>query len=245
MRIKINFNCHTPLKLPLSYNYLLQGFVYSLIKDTILKNQIHNDGVHLGNRTFKPFNFSEILGRYKLQDNSIYYNSPFSLIISSSWKVVLEEMLNNFLDGSTLEINKQLVTIETIELQNIQNFTELNKIITLSPVTIYSTLQKADGAKLTHYYHYKEKEFEKLIKENLIKKAKVFYDIDIADKEFSIKYIEPLRRRELAVVNYKGFIIKAYYGKFELRGDDIFKKTGYELGIGSKSAQGFGCIEFV
>lgn len=47
----------------------------------------------------------------------------------------------------------------------------------------------------------------------------------------------------MAIIKYKGTVIKGYSGDFILKGNPELIKLAYDTGLGSKNSQGFGCIE--
>ena len=113
----------------------------------------------------------------------------------------------------------------------------------LSPVTVYSTLKKADGTPKTYYYSPFESEFSELLEQNLKKKASILLGKDKVDKyNFTIKPIR-VRSNDQKILTYKGFVIKCWMGEYKIRGSPELHRIAYETGLGSKNSQGFGCFE--
>lgn len=243
MRIEVTLNCNSPITLPIHYNRIVQGFLYNSISDELAK-KLHNEGFAYEKRQFKLFTFSRIIGRYKLQkhDHTIEFSPPFKLFISSPIDRFVQELGNEFLRPESLHLSKNTVSVEQVNIQPMPDFSEEMKIQMLSPVTIYSTLQKADGSSKTYYYSPFESEFSELLEANLKKKASVILDGDeVSGYSFSI---EPARVRnsDQKILTYKGFVIKCWMGKYKITGSPQLHKIAYDAGLGGKNSQGFGCF---
>lgn len=117
----------------------------------------------------------------------------------------------------------------------------------LSPLTCYSTLKKGDGSRKTYYYSPFEEEFSVLIKENLRKKYKVVFG-NTNGFDFSIKPRRVLPQDQKIIIynrnrTNKGTVIKAWMGFYELSGSKKALELAYDVGLGAKNSQGFGCWE--
>jgi CRISPR-associated endoribonuclease Cas6 len=74
-----------------------------------------------------------------------------------------------------------------------------------------------------------DKEFNEIIRNNLIKKYKAFYGVDPLDKSF---YIKPINKDlKMIITKYKSFMIKSWEGKFEPCGSIYLLKIAYDAGI--------------
>lgn len=119
-------------------------------------------------------------------------------------------------------------------------FTSECEIVTLSPITVYSTFQN-QFRKKTYYYNPSEPEFYELTKQNLLKKYQAFYGKLPENTDFEMKNIG--RYKERFVIYKKDFIVKAYDGKFLLKGNPELIKLAYEAGLSSRNSAGFGMID--
>jgi len=257
MRASIEFQSDNDFRLIIQHNHIIQGFIYNSIS-TKLAKLLHDRGFQANGRNFKLFTFSRIQGNFRIDKDkgTITYSSPFSITISSAINQFIEELGNEMLSKELIRIGGNTIKVNSINISN-PNLSEKNKINMLSPVTIYSTLQKADGKKKTYYYSPFEEEFSRLISENAKKKFKAFQQIHprkllpgIKDKDgLSNRSIElkPLNVKSSyqKIINYKGTIIKGWTGTYELSGDPELTKLVYDTGLGGKNSQGFGCFELV
>lgn len=242
MRIEINLNAETPLVLPKSHNHILQGFIYSLL-DPLLRKKLHKEGYSYEKRKFKLFTFSRLLGKVRVIKENFEFKTPFKLIVSSPKDEILQSLAEGLLKSPELILGKNTVYIDSINVPAKPSFNKEVTIKMLSPVTVRSTLYGANGSKKTYYYSPFEKEFCKLIRENLRKKYKVVFEKDLShDFEFSIepKRVPPSCEK---VIIYKGTVIKAWMGIYKLKGGPEIINLSYDTGLGSKNSQGFGCWE--
>ncbi len=243
MRLTINLFSRKALRLPLSYNEIIQGFIYRHL-DEVLGNFLHNHGFIYKKRHFKLFTFSRIIGKVKVGEGFFEITPPFKLIISSPYDKLLQSLAENLIRISEIYIGDNPVYIESINVHFTPPISDRVKIKMLSPVTVYSTLKKPDGKKKTYYYNPFEKEFSELTRENILKKYVAFYRKKPEIKEFAI---EPLRvsKRDEKIIRYKNFIIKGWIGVYSIKGNPELIRFAYDAGIGNKNSQGFGCFEII
>jgi len=195
-------------------------------------------------RRFKLFTFSRLLGKVEKRREHFLIKPPVSLVVSSPYNELLQSLAENLLKSPDVSIAGQVLQVESISVEFAPAFDSSVEIKMLSPVTIYSTLRTPDGRKKTYYYNPKEEEFSELLRKNIIKKYRAFYEKDPASTDFSI---EPLRvsKRDEKIVTYKGFIIKGWMGRYRLQGYPALLRLAYDAGLGAKNSQGFGCFEVV
>jgi len=243
MRLTLNFFSEKNLKLPISHNEIIQGFIYRHLNKT-LSNFLHNHGFTFEKRRFKLFTFSRLIGKIRIKEDTFEITPPFKLVVSSPHEEILRSLAENLVKPSETKIGHNTVYIESINVHFIPQISEEAKIKMLSPVTIYSTLKKADGGKKTYYYNPSEKEFSQLIKENILKKYSAIYKKKPDSEDFIIKPVRVSKKDE-KIVRYKNFIIKGWMGIYSIKGNPELIKLAYDAGIGSKNSQGFGCFEIV
>lgn len=243
MRLKIELAFEDKLTLPIHYNHILQGFIYSNISDNAFRSFLHDEGYKHEKRSFKLFTFSRIFGDYNMDgiNKTITFTSPIKIFISS----VLDDFVNDF--GSTLIksdnliLGKTPVKFTSMEVQSCKNIAEEVQISMLSPMTTYSTVE-VHSRKKTIFHKPGDEIFSKLAYENLKKKYKSYYNEELLESDFSI---EPINKKNMKLIaaKYRGFIIKGWNGNYVLKAAPEIIKFAYDVGLGSKNAQGFGCFE--
>lgn len=241
MHICIQLNGPDDIVLPLHYNHIVQGFIYNMI-DRELAEFLHGTG-YGSQRKFKMFCFSNIIGKPVIdKDNdNIIFKPPVKLEVSSPDERFCESFANTILKKEA-KLGKNVLEIESIEI-NRQDILD-NKAVfrTLSPITAYSTLLRPDQRKYTCFFQPGEDDFNRIAEENLRKKYNAFTGLKPPDGKMVFK---PLSQPRLHIINYKGFIIKGYTCKLSVEGPRELLQMAVDAGLGSKNSQGFGCVRLV
>lgn len=242
MQATISFKCNE-LKLPIHYNYILQGFIYKNISNDRFREFLHNEGFKSGKRSFKLFTFSRLYGDYEINKDEkiIKFKNKFNLTVSSVVDDFTNDFLKNCLFNNNLKINEQKVYVTGVEIEEKKEITGKVLVRTLSPIVIYSTVM-LDGKKRTLYHSPHDDYFSKLLRENLLKKADIIGK-KVKRENFQIKAIENSIKEN--IIYYKDTVIKGWSGKFEIDGDPNLIYIALNCGIGSKNPQGFGCIKLI
>ena len=243
MQYTIKFMCNK-LKLPIHYNHILQGFIYKNIFDDNFREFLHEKGFEVDGKKFKLFTFSQLYGDYIFdrENKTITFLDRVELTVSSVLDDFNKEFLKSCLYNKELEIENQRVEVSEIIVN--ENKTKVNKAIirTLSPITVYSTVN-VNGRKKTIYFFPEDSLFEKYIKDNLIRKASLIYSESFENPKFQIRVVED--KVSKSILYFKQFIVKGTSGIFEISGDERLINTALNCGLGSKNSQGFGCVKLV
>lgn len=245
MRLKLNFyhSENSFLTLPCNYNEIIQGFIYRSI-DSWLAEKIHEEGFKdpETERKFKLFTFSRLIpeGRVQVKEGKITFYGNLSLTVASPLGEFIQSFAMNLIKSGNIILFGQNLILNSVAVEGLPEYKERILVKTLSPITVYSTLTSADGRKKTYYYSPFEREFEKLIIENLNKKLRA-----LTGKTSLEGSVKPYRvnSRNQRIVIYKNTVIKGWDGIFELRLPPELYDLAFDTGLGAKNSQGFGCIE--
>lgn len=244
MRLKLSFYSPKPIILPINYQQQIQGLIYHTMTNGPVQKFLHDQGFSYEKRSFKMFTYSRLLGDsgYEKNTRQITFKSPVHLYISSPWTEFLQNLLFGIMSQKSILLGPNLLHVAEVKMENSPDFNENESyhITMLSPVTIYSTLVNKEGGKKTYYYTPIEREFETLIRKNLIKKAQAFYNEDWSELPFSIKPLGTLQSCQQKIILYKRTVIKGWIGRFNLQGHPKMLKLAYEAALGGKNSQGFG-----
>lgn len=229
------------LSLPRHYNELLQGFLYRHLEAELAK-RLHDEGFSdpESRRRLRFFTFSRLMGRWRLNGEEIVFMGPVRWVVASPWEELLSSLVEHLLKSPKLELDSQPVHVEEITVEPPLEPKRPVTVQALSPITIYSTLYTAEGKRKTYYYSPFEGEFEELLLKNLARKARTWYGRGVEAKGG----IRPLKvsPRDEHIVRYKGTVIKAWTGIYELDLPPKLFQMAFDAGLGAKNSQGFGCI---
>lgn len=242
MRLRITLKpSNSGLRLPIQYNHVIQAALYASL-DPRMSAFLHDTGFTLESRSFKMFTFSRPLGRFSMdkQSRELRMCGPVTLVVSSPFDQFCSSLLTILMQRGTMNLAGTVVEVEAVKVEcQVVERDEVD-IRTLSPVTCYSTMMRADGSKYTCYFQPGEAEFERQIGDNLRKKYEVYTGQPF--KNGNVKVV-PLQQPKLSVVLYEGTVIKGYSGRMRLIGPRDLLQIGVDAGLGAKNSQGFGCVE--
>ena len=86
MQLKVFIDLNSPLILPVNYNHILQGIIYTAANTSNGKftRKLHDEGVSSdSNDKFKLFCFSKIIGHYLIVENQIHFDKSIFFEIRS------------------------------------------------------------------------------------------------------------------------------------------------------------------
>lgn len=229
--------------LPIQYNHFIQSAIYAALPENIA-SRIHDEGYTAGNRRFRMFSFSRIIGKFVIDSaaGKIKYPEGACLIISSPEMEFFLALVNNLLTKNHIRIGDSILNINEVRFDEQKVVDDVLIVRTLSPLVVYSTLLKPEGGKYTCYYQPGESEFNKLINGNLRKKYEAFYGKQPPEGDILTKALD---RPRLHVTSYKGTVIKGYTCRLKMTGPRELLQIGLDAGIGGKGSQGYGCVEKV
>lgn len=260
MRISVQLLFHKDHTIPVHYNYLLQAAIYAAMEPSVAK-VIHDDGIPVNSRVFRLFTFSRIQGVFRLSPDRKWIKFPkaCAVTIASPVSPILESLMKRFLKEPILRVGPNVADVVGIQTQRTDH-TPKNRmrIRTLSPIVAYQTMTKSDGRKYTLYRQPPEPEFQTLLQANLVKKLEAYrtwgklVGSPLAERltdplpnpgSLSAFSLVPVGLVRQHVMKYQDIIVKGASGTFDITGDSHLLWLALEAGLGSKNAQGFGCIE--
>lgn len=243
MRIQMQFNMSAPLSLPLSYHHILQGFIYCLLSSTPeYSTFIHESGFDATTRKYKLFTFSLIQGRYKIKEKLIVFDSPISFEIRSVDPNFSQSILERLSKQSKYVLNGQEIYLTRYEKSQANILSSQVRIKTCSPITIHRTLEE-EGNKKTIYLSPLHEHFNSMINENFHRKYRSYYGVS-PDTDISITPYR-ISARDRYITSFKGILITAWKGIYNLEGSSNAINFLYDTGIGDRNSQGFGAFELL
>ncbi|CVI72690.1 CRISPR associated protein Cas6 [Clostridiales bacterium CHKCI001] len=241
MKYKLIFPVKEEIILPIQYQHILQSALLAWIDDSTYQTFLHDTGFSLGKRSYKLYTFSKIYGKFELdtRNKKIIFRDAIHLYLSSCDQRYLTYTIKNIISNRPLVLGNYALTLDRVEyIEEVYEGNSCN-VRTLSPIAISSTLTRADGAKKRYYYNPKEREYSNMLRDNLIRKYKAFYEKDPADSEF---HIELIRKGKESLVFYKKEAVRAWNGVFKISGSKELIELALNAGLGERNSAGFGCV---
>lgn len=240
MQLTLTISSQKEIALPIASNAVVQGLIYNALRsDSCFSYSLHETGTVSSGRNYKLFNFSEIKGRYRVENKMIFYTSPISITIRSCEAYFIQLLLAFFTSGKKLMLHSNEVTVEDIKLSDRMIYDERIIVKTLSPITTYIT----DDSGHTLYYSPEDKEFCDHVVRNARRKFAGFF----GNEEGFALVITPCGHKPYIkrATRFKDTFVTAWHGEFELTGSIKTLNFLYSTGLGSKNSQGFGMFELV
>jgi CRISPR-associated endoribonuclease Cas6 len=241
MRLRLTFAAgESGCVLPVHYNQAVQGFLYRHLSEEVA-TAFHEEGFVEGKRRLKMFVFSRLQGRSVFQDGHIVFPEQFSLVVASPEVGFLESLALEVMNRREVRLGENTVRLVSVEVDVDPAYRSPVLLYALSPITVYSTLSRADGRRKTYYYSPTEPEFSELLVRNLQRKWRALTGEEVPVDGASV---QPWRvsNRNHHVVTYKGTVIKAWSGIYEAHLPEPLFRMALDAGLGSKNSQGFGCV---
>lgn len=229
MRLRIRLQMNGTF-LPYTYQRGIQAYIYSSFSYEYAQ-QLHemDDGL------FTPFVFSDLMGAHETGKEGILYTSTAVLFIASPYEDLLHEIFEHLTESEYMDICGNIVPV--LEVKPVRNHCHDGVMTyhTLSPVTMYQT--EEDGYR--YYPSPVEKEFEMMLKENIIRKYEQLYH-DESKVYFHFFMPQKVRKHMRA---YKNFRYVCYDASFKIDTTAEIHNLILDMGLGSRNAAGFGMIE--
>lgn len=243
--IQITLRLEKPLRIPVNYQHLLQSFIYSLLPHQDA-SYIHENGYQFQNRVYKLFTFSKIQSKHSSYDKrtrQIAFYDKIQISVSSILSEVMQKMANFLLLTEYFDLHNSKMKVESVIFHENTATSDIIIVKALSPVVVYSTYEKRNGSKITHYFSPWDKVFEHLIEENFARKYQAFTKRSLEGENELIK-IQPVNitNKNKVVTNYKSTWITGWTGLYELKGKKEYLTFLLNTGLGSKNSSGFGYI---
>ena len=226
------------LILPIAYNSILQGIIYNnLSEKPELSRFIHNNGYSFNSRKTKGFTFSNIEGKFRIDNKKIIFNGLISLRIRSINPILINTIANSIRNNGINYCGQQYNDV-SCEIKDESVEEDSIYIQMVSPICIYQTIDCK-----TIYYTPLDEEFYELLNDNFYRKYFSYFGI----YPYSRINIIPIdvREKDKIVTKYKNFYIMGYKGVYKLEGERKYLDFLFQVGLGSKCSQGFGMFDIL
>jgi CRISPR-associated endoribonuclease Cas6 len=244
MRVRFEFKSEAKSLIKWNYQAKLQGVIFHTINqyDAKLSDFLHDKGVEVGSKVFKPFTFSLICPeKYRVKKEGLVVDGKIKWWVSSPLSVFINALINGFFKKKAIRIGKSRFNLVEVEIEREPKFNQGVVFETISPVVV-STGRKVCGVFKKQFVEPENKEFWQIINKNLKSKYMAFYEKKRVRGGCEFKLLQKPRSHMYKVY---GIDIRAWEMVFLVRGDARLIKVGYECGFGERNAQGFGMVKTV
>lgn len=259
MQFRISFRLKQPGQLlPLSYQYELSSWIYSLISsaDSEFGAFLHTRGYASGNKRFKMFTFSNLYvpPQYEIAgDRMKIYSSEVSLVVSFLVEQAARDMILGLFQQQELTLGDRISQIDLVVQQvqalhppEIEN--PVARLRATSPILVSEPKIREDRKLWHNYLHPSDEQYEQYFFKNLNDKY---------ETALKHKLVKPLRNNQPMALRLltehpkkRGIRIKAftpaetkiigYIYDFEITAPPELIRLGILAGFGGENALGFG-----
>lgn len=240
MQLYLKLRLKVPLSLPLSYHHIVQAALYHSMKEPNQeKSFYHEKEVLYGKRNYRLFTFGLLKGNYQIQNRQIVFFPEVELEVRSVDLNCLKLLRDNLSQNG---IRLGSVWIRDVEVELSDDTIEEEEICIQmnSPICVYMT-DPETGYKT--YWEPDDPEFAQYVNENFQRKYKAIYGV-FPDSDVELETIH-FEEKDKYVTKYKGYFLSGWKGIYRLSGKRKYLDFLYQMGLGSKNAQGFGMFEVI
>ena len=266
MRLKIKAVSEKPLFIPLNYQYPLHSIIYKLIQQSSRKYAefLHEEGFRAdvnSPKRFKLFTFSQLkMMPYCFTGAGFDRVRTIEFVYSTAAEKSFEHLVYGLFAQQELCLrfgrNTCRFVVQRVESLPEPQFTDSMKFICLSPITVSTKREKADGSGLeVHFLDYLNPTEKDHFCENLFLNLSRKYQTLLQtpyrgatafEFQFDPEYLIKRQGKISKLIRFKNDIkIKAFEAPFTVSADPQLLKVGYQCGFGEKNSDGFGCVEVI
>ena len=240
--------------LPTTYREYVQAAIYRLLPARI-GQPLHDGSYWSSTRPLKFFVFSQLYGAVQYRKGEgVMISGPIWFRFASPDRNLALGVAAGLLQFGRLRLGALDFAVREVATQALPELGETLVVQTLSPITVYRTVDQG-GKRRTEYFNPLEEEFAELVVSNLMRKARVlgWWPDDNGTADQTVTAEHPVRIRLLGGISarqkrlecYKGTWIEGWVGRFKLEGPPQLLQLALEAGLGAKNSQGFGYVEEV
>lgn len=238
MQLIVRHKTEPELVLPINYHHILQAVIYKGI-ETLPEyaKQVHDYGYRNEKRSYKLFQFSQLKGKYRIEQRKIIFYEDVHFEIRSV-DIRLIQALKKYFEENGICYGER--KIRDVEVKLDDRMVEQEDILVKmkTPLTVHSTDR---FSKKTFFFRPDDERFAELVNENFKRKYKAYTGM-FPQEDLVIEVVQ-FSEKDKYVTNYKGFYISGWYGTYRLKGKRKYLDFLYQTGIGDRNSQGFGMFD--
>jgi len=216
-----------------------QASIYAAL-DPALAAFVHNRGFLAEKRALRMVVFSDVIAQRRptREAGGLRLRGPASIVVASPVREIVSSYATSLLTRGQFRVGSELFNVIRVTADDSKLDGEQVEVRSLSPVVTYSTLLRPDGRKYTCYFQPGESDFARLVAENLARKYSALHG---REPERNVE-IEVRRCGRMVIREFKGTVVKGWHCVLRLRGPNDLLTLALDAGLGSKNAQGWGCV---
>lgn len=234
--LRITLRTSRPIVLPLAYNELAQGLVYSCWASQM--PHVHEYRLEDG-RDFRPFVFGRLEGpcRVDSQKRTIKFFELVSLEVRSVAEELIEMCATQLADRRSIRLGAYDLELVNLECCDRLLFPRRCVARLRTPAVVYQTTD--DGH--TTPFSPTDTQWLPLIQQNARRKAEAL-GLGCDTTLQALAYEETLRKQ---VTRFKGTYLTGYTGDILLSADPQLMAALWCCGLGVRNSQGFGMFDIL
>ena len=238
MQLIVKCKTEPELVLPVNYHHILQAIIYKGIGELPeYARHVHDYGYRNEKRAYKLFQFSQLKGKYRVEQRKIiFYENVHFEIRSVDGRLI--QILKKSFEENGICFGERI--IRDVEVKVDDKMVEQEEILIKmkTPLTVHSTDR---FSKKTFFFRPDDESFAGLVNENFKRKYKAYTGM-VPQEDLVIETVQ-FFGKDKYVTNYKGFYISGWYGTYRLKGKRKYLDFLYQVGIGDRNSQGFGMFD--
>ena len=229
--LRITMRVAKPVVLPLAYNELVQGLLYSCWRDSF--PELHDEGFGTG-RNMRLFVFGPLQGKCSISraKKTIRFEGTVSFEVRSLLEELIDELARQLSARDLVRLGAHEMELVNLQACDRLLFPQRAILRMASPVAVYDT--SLDGH--TRFYSPDEARWIDLVGSNARRKAELL----MPDVEPSMVVIPRSETLSKHVTRFKGTYVTGWTGEFIAACDPRLLSLLYYTGLGAKNSQGFG-----
>ena len=233
MRLCIEFTADN-LRVPIGYNAGIQAYLYSCLSPT--DGTMYHDGSG-PSHSAKPFTFSNIIGKYSIENKRMIFDGPCRIYVASSDLNFLNQIYTTISETNIISLYGTFVPVDRVMPQSDKTVDGAETYNTLSPICVFLKSPSGKNIALSP----EDQEFTDLLKEGLQRK---YLDIYGSAYEMPLNIYHYTSVKKM-VCAYKNIYYQAYRCSFQVLASSLMHEIILDTGIGMRNAAGFGMVEKV
>ncbi len=228
--LHITFRTPRPIILPLAYNELVQGLLYSCWRDGM--PQLHDGG--FGEQGMRLFTFGPLRGKASIdaKKRTIRFERFVELEVRTPVEDLLDELAGQLATRGVVRIGAHELQVVNLECCDRLLFPRQAKVTMLSAVVAERGLEDGHATPLAPT----DEGWIDYVRTNACHKAAAL-GLTCSQELQVIPLAETLRKR---VTRFKGTYVTGWVGDLIIACDPQLLATLYCCGLGAKNSQGFG-----